>query len=174
MTLSLYEATLPNYLQILRSVSSILDKGAEHAIAQGGTPDDYLELRLADDMLPMSFQIVSVWHHSLGTMRGLEAGLFQPPPKLEIKGWEGYTGLIAEAIAEFEVMTAEQVNDLSGRPMMFKMGDLELPFTTDSFVQTFSMPNFHFHATTVYALLRSQGVELGKLDYIGALRLASA
>ncbi|WP_084201184.1 DUF1993 family protein [Halioglobus japonicus] len=59
----------------------VLAKGAAHAEARGSSPDELLTLRLTDDMAPLTFQIVSVWYHSLGAMRSLESGLFQPPPK---------------------------------------------------------------------------------------------
>ncbi|QFU75601.1 DUF1993 domain-containing protein [Halioglobus maricola] len=170
MALSLYDITVPNYLQILGAVKNVLAKGAEHATANGGNPDDLLNLRMTDDMHPMTFQIISVWHHSLGAIRGIEAGVFTPPPKVDVEGWKGYAGLVDEAIEALEALTPEAVNAMSGNPMKFKMGDFEIPFTTESFVQTFSQPNFYFHATAIYALLRADGVNLGKMDYLGAVR----
>lgn len=170
MAVSLYDITVPNYLQILGAIKNVLNKGAEHITANGGSPDDLLNLRMADDMHPMTFQIVSVWHHSLGAIRGIEAGVFTPPPKLEVEGWKGYVGLLDEAIAELEGLSPDIVNAMSGNPIKFKMGDFELPFTAESFVHTFSQPNFYFHATAIYALLRLEGVALGKMDFLGAVR----
>lgn len=170
MALSLYDITVPNYLQTLGAVMQVLAKGAAHAEARGSSPDELLTLRLTDDMAPLTFQIVSVWHHSLGAMRSLESGLFQPPPKVDCEGWAGYNTLIHEAIEEISAKTPDAVNALSGKPMKFKAGETELPFLTDDFVQTFSQPNFFFHATTLYDLLRMDGVKLSKMDYLGALR----
>ena len=64
------------------------------------------------------------------------------------------------------------MNAFSGRPMVFRIGEREIPFSSDSFVLSFSLPNFFFHATTTYAILRKHGVALGKRDYLGQLRTA--
>ena len=76
MTTSLYELTVPNYLQILAGVSGVLAKGAAHFESTGMNADDFVAVRLHDDMLPFQFQIASVAHHSLGAIEGLKAGQF--------------------------------------------------------------------------------------------------
>ena len=76
-----------------------------------------------------------------------------------------------EAIAkQIEIMTKDEINALSGKAMLFKMGDFELPFTAEDFVQSFSLPNFYFHVTTAYDILRMKGAPLGKLDFLGKIR----
>jgi hypothetical protein len=82
-------------------------------------------------------------------------------------------GLVDEAIDFCSGLDASVVNDLGGRPMLFKMSKMELPFTTESFLLSFSLPNFYFHATTTYSILRNHGVPLGKLDYLGNLRMST-
>ena len=68
-------------------------------------------------------------------------------------------------------MRAQDVNGLAGRKLVFKLGGNEIPFTAENFVLSFSLPNFYFHATTAYDILRSKGVPLGKRDFIGKLKM---
>lgn len=173
MAISLYELSVPSYLQTLGGVAGVMDKGAEYALETGLDLGELVEHRLHDDMLPFSFQVISVWHHSLGAMRGLQAGLFRPPPDLGPLNYEQLRGLVTEAIDELTALSPDKVNALEGNAMMFRMGKVEIPFTMAGFIQSFSQPNFYFHATTTYAILRQHGVPLGKLDYLGALRVAS-
>ena len=67
-------------------------------------------------------------------------------------------------------MTKNEINVLSAKAMLFKMGGFELPFTAEDFMQSFSLPNFYFHVTTTYDILRMEGVSLGKLDFLGKIR----
>ena len=170
MALSLYDLTVPNYLQVLRGVDNVLQKGAVYAAEQGQDPDAFTSLRLHEDMLPFNFQVISVWHHSLGAIRGIKAGLFEPPPKLSQLNFEDLRNLVREAIEELSAQSRDEIDGLIDEPMVFKMGQTELPFSTPNFVQSFSQPNFYFHAATIYAMLRMQGVPLGKMDYLGTLR----
>lgn len=171
MALSLYDISIPNYLQILHAVDGVLDKGAAFAAERDENPDDYTRLRLRDDMAPFSFQVISVWHHSLGAIRGIKAGLFEPPPDLGQTDYAALRGLVTEAIEEVSAQTREEIDALADQPMLFRAGKFELPFTVTNFIQSFSQPNFYFHATTTYDLLRMHGVPLGKLDFLGSMRI---
>ena len=172
MSASFYDISVATYLQTLRAVAGILKKGEEHAATHGIDPAGWVGYRLHDDMLPFSFQVISVWHHSLGAMKGLAAGHFEPPPRLGDVDYAKLKDLVAEAIEYLETLQPDVVNAFSGRPMVFRIGEREIPFSSDSFVLSFSLPNFFFHATTTYAILRQQGVALGKRDYLGQLRTA--
>ena len=66
-----------------------------------------------------------------------------------------------------------RVDGITGKTMVFKIGDNELPFTVENFLMSFSTPNLHFHATTTYDILRMNGVPLGKMDYLGAMRMGN-
>ncbi len=171
MSLSLYDVSITNYLQTLGAVAHILEKGAAHASAQGRDPDELARLRLRDDMADFSFQIISVWHHSLGAIRGVREGLFQPPPKLGELGYAELQGLVAEASAELAAVQADELNAMADKPLLFRAGQMEVPFTATNFILSFSLPNFYFHATTAYDILRIEGTPLGKMDYLGALRV---
>jgi hypothetical protein len=171
MSISFHDASIASYLQTLGGVSNVLGK-AEALADEGGLDlDAVVSHRLREDMLPFSFQLISVWHHSLGAVKGLKEGLFQPPPKMSGMDWAQLKGLVSEAIDGLQGESREEIDALSGRPMLFRMGSTEIPFTTDSFLLSFSLPNFYFHATTTYNILRLHGVPLGKMDYLGAMRV---
>lgn len=171
MSVSLYDLSVASHLQILGGVTNVLAKGEQYAAAGNMDLKEIVGYKLRDDMAPFSFQVLSVWHHSLNAIKGLKEGLFSPPPKLKGLDYEGLKGLVSEAIEELQKERREDIDALAGKPMMFKMGSTEIPFTTDNFILSFSLPNFYFHATTTYAMLREHGVPLGKMDYLGRLRV---
>ena len=170
MPVSLYDASVGTYLQILSSVEGVLDKGREHCEANGIDLGDVVEMRLIDDMLPFRFQLISVTHHSLGAIQGVEAGVFSPPTMndLDYGGLCDMVGDARKALAEY---SADTVNALAGKDMEFRMGSRAMPFVAEDFLLTFSLPNFYFHATTTYDMLRMKGTPIGKGDFLGRMRL---
>ena len=171
MSLSLYDLSVSSYLQTLGGVSNVLAKGRQYAEENGVELDDIVSYRLRDDMAPFSFQVISVWHHSLNAVKGLKEGLFQPPPKMGAMDYAGLQALVSDAMAGLQGESREAIDALVDTPMTFRMGSTEIPFTATNFILSFSLPNFYFHATTAYDILRVQGVPLGKMDYLGALRM---
>jgi uncharacterized protein len=170
MAISLYDVSVTSYLQTLQAVSGFLEKGIAHLQAEGKDPDRFVETRLFPDMLDFRFQVVSAAHHSLGAIEGAKSGVYSPP----VPKGEDYAGLqqrVADAIAGLQALTREEVEALEEKDMAFVMGERRLPFTVEKFILSFSLPNFHFHATTAYDILRSHGVPLGKRDYIGRLQM---
>ncbi|MEM6638404.1 MAG: DUF1993 domain-containing protein [Pseudomonadota bacterium] len=171
MSTTLYELSVASYLQSVGAVRKVLKKGGEQAAAAGQDVDELVQLRLHDTMLPMSFQIVSVVHHSLGAVKGLRAGEFGPPSgypaELDFAGWQAF---LDDAHTELQAIDADEINGLAGKAVHFRMGSVEIPFTAENFVMSFSLPNLYFHATTTYDLLRMHAVKLGKADYLGWLR----
>ncbi len=172
MAISLYDISVTNYLQVLGALTGVLDKGAEFAGAGGPALPEIVDTRLHPDMLPFRFQVVSACHHSLGAIRGIREGVFSPPPAMPELDYAGLQGLVADAISGLQAETREGVEALEGKAMKFKMGDFELPFTAENFVLSFSLPNFYFHATTTYDILRMAGVPLGKMDFLGRMRVS--
>lgn len=170
MNLSLYDISVGSYLQALGGVVTTMNKG--QALADEGQLDlaQLVRMKLRDDMLPFSFQVISVWHHSLGCIKGLKAGLFEPPPRMQDMDYGKLKGLVSEAVEGLQAETPDSINALADKPLVFRAGGREIPFTAANFVCTFSLPNFYFHATTAYDMLRMQGVPLGKMDYVGRLR----
>lgn len=171
MSLSFYQASVASYLQVLNATREVLKKAESFAAENGGDIEQFVGLKLRDDMLPLSFQVISVWHHSMGAIKGCQSGEFTPPPKMTDMTWSKTTGLVDEAIAFMQAQSPAEIDALAGKPMLFKLSSREVPFTTDNFLMSFSLPNFHFHATTTYAILRKEGVPLGKMDFLGQLRI---
>ncbi len=171
MAISLYDATVAGYLQTLGAVSGFLAKGAAHCEATGTDPADLVATRIHPDMYPLAFQIWSVQHHSLHAIEACTTGVFTPPSPLPEMTYADLQKLIADTREALAALTPEAVNALEGRDVVFKLGNVEMPFTAEGFLLSFSVPNFHFHATTAYDILRGQGVKLGKRDYMGAIRM---
>lgn len=171
MTFSLYDATAANYLQILGAVSGFLDKGLVFFKEQGIDPAAVVETRLAHDMWPLRAQVVSLAHHSRGALAAARDGVFVPPQIKPDLDYAALQALVSEARDEISALTPEAVNSLIGRDVNFKIGDRTLPFTAEGFLMSFSLPNFFFHATTSYDILRHKGAPLGKRDFMGRLRL---
>jgi len=171
MAFSLYDATVANYLQILGATSAFLEKSLTHFRDNGIDPAEIVETRLFPDMLPLRFQLVSVAHHSRGAMEAARNGIFVPPSGRPDLDFVALQALVTDARNELSALTPEAVNALAGRDVTFKVGGRELAFTAEGFLMSFSLPNFFFHATTAYDILRHKGAPLGKRDFIGRLKL---
>jgi hypothetical protein len=171
MAFSLYDASVANFLQTLGAVSHFLDKGLKHFQEQGVDPESIVEARLASDMWPLRNQIFSVAGHSLGAIEAAKSGTFRPPSGDPAMNYAGLQTLVRDAQAALTALKPEDVNALEGRDVTFKVGDRALPFTAEGFLMTFSLPNFYFHATTAYDILRSKGVPVGKRDFMGRMRM---
>ena len=171
MAFSLYDATVANYLQILGAVGASLEKSLAHFRDKGVDPAEIVDTRLAPDMLPFRFQIVSVAHHSRGAMEAARNGAFVPPSGKPDLDYAALQALVTAARDELSALTPEAVNALVGRDVTFKLGERALPFTAEGFLMSFSLPNFFFHATTAYDILRQKGAPVGKRDFLGKLSL---
>lgn len=170
MAITLYDATVGTYKQILSSIEGVLSKGREHCEANGIDLNDVVETRLIDDMLPFRFQVISVAHHSLGAMKGVDAGVFGPP-SMGDQDYGALQSLVGEALAGLDDYSEDKVNGFLGKEMAFKMGSMTMPFIAEDFLLTFSLPNFYFHATTTYDMIRMKGTTIGKGDFLGRMRL---
>jgi len=173
MSISFYELSVGSYLQILDAAAGVLDKGASHAAEAGLDLQEIVMTRLREDMMPFHFQIVSVAHHSWGAMQGLQQGRFTPPSFELDKDYAGLQALIAEARDGLAGLDESEVEALGQKSMVFELGTNKLPFTNQNFLLSFSLPNFYFHATTTYDILRMLGVPLGKIDFLGQMKLGS-
>lgn len=171
MTFSLYDAVIPSNLQILGAVDAFVAKGEAYAQEKGMAPEALLKARLAPDMLPFGYQVKSCAVHSIGAIEGVRGGSFTPDMKPWPDSFARLRAAVRDARAALEGIAREEFDALAERDVTFRMGDLALPFTGGQFLLSFSQPNFYFHATTAYAILRAQGVPLGKKDFIGRLRI---
>jgi hypothetical protein len=97
--------------------------------------------------------------------------VFAPPGKTEPLDYPGLQKLMADTSDALQRLTREEVDALAGAHVDFQMRDRKVPFTAENFLLSFSLPNFYFHATTAYDILRSKAVPLGKRDFLGRLRI---
>ena len=170
MALTLYDATVGTYKQVLGAIAGVLEKGKDHCEANGIDLNDVVQTQLIEDMLPFRFQVVSVAHHSLGALKGVEAGVFGPPNMGE-EDYGQLQSLVNDALAGLDEYSEEKVNGFTGQDMAFKMGSMTMPFVAEDFLLTFSLPNFYFHATTTYDMIRMKGTKIGKGDFLGRMRI---
>ena len=170
MSYTLYAALVPSYLQILRGAGAWLDKAAAFATKNGKSETEMMEARLAPDMLPFYRQVRGFAMHAQGGIEGALGGVFSPDSTPAPQTFEGLKNRLQEAVAFLESLDASGFEDLVGKPMRFEVGDTKMAFKADNFLLSFSQPNFYFHATTAYAILRNLGVKIGKMDYLAGIR----
>jgi len=171
MAISLYDASVTSFLQVLGGVSGFLERGLSHCQDNGIDPQEIVDTRLFPDMAPFAFQVYSVAHHSRGAMEAVKVGVFSPSMPTTPLSYADLQKLVADAAVALKALDPAEVNGLEGGDMAFQFGERRMPFTAEGFLLSFSIPNLHFHATTAYDILRSKGVPLGKRDYMGPLRL---
>jgi hypothetical protein len=171
MATSLYEMSVPTFLQTVRAVAGYLDRAAEHCRDIGADPDDLVDARLFHDMAPFHFQIECVAHHSVWGLEAMKTGAFIPPALIGPVPFADLRAMIADAEAALKAFTPDEVNGWAGKELDLQIGPRRLAFTSETFFLSFSLPNFHFHAVTAYDILRMRGVPIGKRDYEGELRM---
>jgi hypothetical protein len=171
VAISLYEATAGLFIQTLGAMEGVLKRGLAHIEDNNIDPKEVLETRLFPDMLPFRYQVQAAVGHSLHAIEGVKSGVYKPPYGDAKADYPALQATVADALAKLQAMSAGDVDALQGRDVVFELGDRKMPFIAEGFLLSFSIPNFHFHATTAYDILRSRGVPLGKRDYLGRLRL---
>jgi hypothetical protein len=171
MAITLYEVSVANYLQTLGAVSRVLDRGLTFFREKEIDPQEIVETRLYADMQPFRFQIQSIVHHSLHAVEALKHGSMQAGGHRSLDDYSTLQTLVKDASDTLKKETPEEINAREGAEVVFQAGEIKLRFSAEDFVLSFSLPNFHFHATTAYDILRSKGVPLGKRDYLGRVRV---
>lgn len=169
MAYSLFDASIPVYLHMLRNLEAILEKAEAHAKASGVDVEGYLEARLAPDMHPFTRQIQMASDAAkLGVAR--LAGITPPPYPDTETTWEQLKARIAKTIAFVEGVKREQLEGREDHVIELKFPNGSISHAGRDFLALFSLPNFMFHVTTAYALLRAQGAPLGKMDFLNGAR----
>ena len=166
---SIFELSIVNYKRAVDATVDVMELGEQYFNEQGLDLSDIVTMQLAPDMAPFPFQVNSVRHHSLGSIQGIIAGEFSTPPRIPEMDYSALIGFLKEASAELNAFDAEVVNALEGKAMYFRASSFELPFVAENFVQSFSLPNLYFHATTIYDMLRIKGVPLSKSHFMGRM-----
>lgn len=171
MAITFYDISVASYLQTLGAVSGFLAKGREHCTKNGIDLKDVLETRLIADMFPFRAQVFLVTHHSLGAIKGIEAGAFSPPQAMPELDYADLEKLVTETRSSLQQYPREAIEALEGRDVEFRFRERVMPFVARDFVLSFSLPNFYFHATTAYDILRMKGAPIGKRDFMGMPRI---
>jgi hypothetical protein len=167
MALSLYDVSIPLLVRGLNNLSAILDKAEAHAKAKGIDPATMIEAKLAPDMLPFKNQIYLATDSAKGC--GARLGGVENPsyPDTETT-FTDLKARLAKTVAFLKSVDAKAVAGAEDKAVQLKTRVRTLEFTGRSYLLGFVLPNFYFHVTTAYDLLRAQGVEIGKTDYLGA------
>jgi hypothetical protein len=173
MEISLYNLSVPTFLQTVRAIGGFLDRAVIHCAETGADPDDFVDARLFNDMAPFHFQIEAAWHHSVWGLEAAKTGVFAPPALVGPVPFADLRAMISKAETALEAFIPDEVNGWTGKHLDLQIGPRRLAFTSETLILSFSLPNFHFHAVTAYDILRTRGVPLGKRDYEGRLRTRS-
>ena len=168
MSLSIYQSSVPVYERSLNAFLAVLDKAEEHARARKFDPNNYLAMRLSPDMFPFVRQVQSFCDHAKNSSFRLAA---KDPPVKEDK--EASIAELRERIqATLEMLKSIDAKALEGgetREVVIPAGGAKLKLPGADYLLHFAMPNFYFHLTTAYDILRASGVEIGKRDFMGAV-----
>lgn len=170
MSFSLYSAFVPSCLQILDGLSGLLDKAETFCSEKGIAPEQIIAARLAEDMQPFAYQVKSTAVHSFGAVEGVRRGVFSPDMTKPPESFAALKTRIGETRAGLEAIAPGEMDGFVGRDMRFTFGERHLDFRAEEFLLSFSQPNFYFHATTAYDILRWKGVQIGKRDFLGRTR----
>jgi hypothetical protein len=171
MATSFYDLSVGTYTQLLRGAVGTLEKTKAYCAEQGIATSDILKTSLIDDMWDFHMQVISFNHHSAKTIEALTSGEFVPPLGYEPRDYDGLLEMTKASLVVMESQESETINSTAGNTIVFKLGPNEMPFTAENFVSSFSLPNFYFHLTTAYDILRMKGVPIGKMDFIGKLKI---
>lgn len=165
MAYSLYDASIPVFLNSLRNLAALLDKAEAHAKSNGVDVAGYLEGRLAPDMHPLTRQIQMASDAAKGGAARLAA--IAPPsyPDTETT-WAEVKERVAKTIGFLQSIAVDQVAGGEDRTIELPLPGRTMTFTGADFLMRFALPNFFFHVVTAYGILRHQGVPLGKMDYL--------
>jgi len=166
MPFTIYDATIPTMLRSLGSLSKILDKAVAQAKSQDIKLSDLLEARLAPDMYPLPRQIHSVSDAAKSCAARLAGVPVPAMPDVE-QTFPELQQRIAKTIDFLKTIKPEQLAGAEDREVVLKFPSGEMKFTGRDFVTGFALPNFFFHVTAAYALLRHKGIAIGKMDFLG-------
>lgn len=166
MTLSMYQASVPAFTQMLTALSTVLDKAEAHAAARKIDPAVLLGTRLFPDMFPLTRQVQIACDFAKGTTARL-AGAEVPAYADTETSFAQLKERIAKTQAFIAAFTPSQIDGSEQRDITLKAGARELHFKGQPYLVGFALPNFYFHASVAYAILRASGVELGKMDFLG-------
>ena len=166
MSLSIFNASIPMFVQYLNNLSTILNKAIRYAETKKFDSTILVNARLAPDMFPLSSQIQIACDIAKGCAARL-AGADVPSYADNESSMAELQNRISKTLAFIQSINPEDINQGVDRDITLKVGSRELHFKGDTYLIDFVLPNFYFHVTATYAILRNNGLELGKSDYLG-------
>jgi hypothetical protein len=166
MTLSMYQASVPAFVQMLEALSGVLDKAEAHAGARKIDPSALLQARLFPDMFPLVRQVQLTSDFAKGASARL-AGVDVPSYEDNEKSFAELKVRLARTVAFVRSFKQQQIDGSEMRDISLKVAGNPVTFKGQDYLVHFALPNFYFHLTTAYAILRHNGVELSKRDFVG-------
>jgi hypothetical protein len=164
----MYTASVPVFRQVLGSLAAILEKAESHADLKKIEPDALLQARLFPDMFPLLRQVQVATDFAKGTVARL-GGVEVPRYEDSETDFAGLQARIAKVLAFIDSVPREDIEAGDVRQITIGSGDKQRQFDGgQTYLLHYSLPHFYFHATTAYAILRHNGVEIGKKDFIGS------
>ena len=166
MSFGMFAASVPAFLQMLKNLSAILDKAEAFAAEREIEPEVLLNWRLASDMFPLTRQVQIAADFAKGTTARL-AGAEVPKYADDETTFAALKARIAKTVKFVEGFKPKDIDGSETRDITLTVGGQDMHFKGEPYLVHFALPNFYFHATTAYDILRSCGVEIGKRDFIG-------
>ena len=166
MSISMYQASVPRFVNILGNLSNILDKAQAHVDAKKLDTATLTTYRLFPDMLPMTKQVQIACDAAKGVVARL-AGVDIPAYEDNEKTLAELKARIAKTVDFIQTITPQQIDGTEDKEIVIKRGDKETRYKGMQFLLGHAIPNFYFHVATTYNILRHNGVEIGKRDYLG-------
>ncbi len=166
MTISMYAASVPVFKQILGSLSDLLDKADAHAAAKKIDPNALLQARLFPDMFPLTRQIIIAADFAKGACARL-AGAEVPKYEDTEQSFAELKARIAKTLAFIDTLARDRIDGSEERDITTSAGPNSKSFKGQTYLLNYALPQFFFHATTAYAILRHNGIEIGKKDFMG-------
>ena len=170
MTISMYQASVPRFINVLNNLTGILNKAQAHVDAKKIDATVLTSYRLFPDMLPMTMQVLIACDAAKRVVSRL-AGVEAPVDEDNEQTLADLKARIAKTIAFLESVTPAQIDGTEDKDIVTKRGDKETHYKGLQFLLGHALPNFYFHVTTTYNILRHNGVELGKRDFITTMTL---
>ncbi len=166
MIISMYQASIPTFIRMLGNLTTIVDKGAAFAVARKIEPAVLINSRLFPDMFPFGRQVQIVTDNAKGGAARL-AGL--EPPKYEDNetSFAELNARIEKTVAYLNTFKPEQIDGTENRTVTLTLGGKPMTFQGMPYLLNLVLPNIYFHITTAYNILRHNGVDVGKNDYLG-------
>jgi len=166
MTISMYQASVPRLVNALNNLSHVLDKAQAHIEAKKLDPKTLLEFRLYPDMLNMTRQVQIASDTAKGLVARL-AGLDNPVHEDNEQSIAELQARLAKTVAFMQSVSAAQIDGTEDKAIVIKRGDKETHYKGMQFLLGHALPNVYFHSSITFAILRHNGVEIGKRDYLG-------